>query len=116
MTWTEEPGAPLRTMVSNKRELSQIRLRRVPKYRSVPNLREEVQTASETRRRMVSEYESGRQEIRKEVFQIQRGRFDYKSRRPVTREMEALMAAGDVHELSNYLVSNLKIWSRTSPA
>lgn len=106
ITWTEEPSAPMRSMVSDTKELKHVRLRQAARTRTVPNIREEVKTSLEARQSITEEYERSLLQHRREVSRIRKGKFAYASSRPMTREMEALIAAGDLHEISNYLVQH----------
>ena len=106
MTWTEDPGAALRTMALNPTDYRKLLSRRMPAARSVPNIAHEVKVINDVREQIFSSMAAEQLQYRKDVLSIRNGNFQHNTLRPITSEMKALVAAGDIHELSNYIMKN----------
>jgi hypothetical protein len=109
MTWTEDPESPLKNMVYNDHDYKSMKLRPMSRARTVPVIPEVIRESLAVRRKVFQEYMGSRTQYTKDVRAIRQGDFSFASERPLTKEMEALVMAGDVHELSNYLTVTSRV-------
>lgn len=103
---TEDIQSPLKTMFSNKQEQDNLACRPLRSSSSAPILPTAMKDVQDFRKSIVTAYISSKKACRQEKELIRKGEFSYVSQRPVTRQMEAIVKMGDVHELSNCIIRN----------
>lgn len=104
MVLTEDVQNPLKTMFSNKEEQDNLACRPLRSSTSAPILPTAMKDVQQFRQNLVTAYISSKKAYRQDIELIRKGEFSYVSQRPITKQMEAIVRMGDVHELSNCII------------